>query len=79
VATLNIRHIDSEYGTVTVSVGVSVIVPRSWETPETLVSGADSALYEAKNRGRNQVATARGAGPVLQAVRLAAPAAEQLG
>jgi diguanylate cyclase (GGDEF)-like protein len=79
VAALNIRHIDSEYGIVTVSVGVSVIVPLSWESPETLVTGADLALYAAKNRGRNQVATARGAGPVLQAVRVAIPAVEQFG
>jgi diguanylate cyclase (GGDEF)-like protein len=79
VAALNIHHIDNVSGFVTVSIGASVIVPRSWETPEMLLSGADSALYAAKNRGRNQVATAHGAGPVLQPVRTAALAIEQLG
>ena len=77
VAALKISHTDNIGGFVTVSVGASVMVPRPWETPEMLLNSADEALYAAKDRGRNQVAMARGAGPVLQSAGLMALAVEQ--
>jgi diguanylate cyclase (GGDEF)-like protein len=40
---------------VTVSVGVSTIVPDLSGAPFVLVSDADAALYEAKRSGRNRV------------------------
>lgn len=40
---------------ITVSVGVSTAIPDTGLSPETLISSADRALYEAKLQGRNQV------------------------
>ncbi|WKY43048.1 diguanylate cyclase [Eubacteriaceae bacterium ES2] len=40
---------------VTVSIGVSSMVPSLLSSPEKLVAEADAALYQAKNNGRNQV------------------------
>lgn len=51
-----IPHLTSDFGRVTVSVGVSVSVPQSDQRPEELVEAADAALYAAKHRGRNSVA-----------------------
>lgn len=45
-------------GRVSISVGVSAIVPGSGKTPESLLSSADKALYAAKHAGRNRVACA---------------------
>ncbi|MEV4641265.1 diguanylate cyclase [Actinoplanes sp. NPDC049548] len=47
-------HEAAPAGHVTVSVGVSTIVPSLAATPGDLVARADAALYEAKQRGRNQ-------------------------
>lgn len=50
-----IPHLTSDFGRVTVSVGVSLAVPQSDQRPEELVEAADAALYAAKHRGRNSV------------------------
>ena len=39
---------------VTISLGVHSVVPNPESTPELLIALADKALYEAKERGRNQ-------------------------
>lgn len=53
---LNMPHIFSPNDKrVTISLGVAATLPgRAW-TPESLISEADRALYQAKNSGRNQV------------------------
>lgn len=48
-------HGKSPLGSVTLSIGVAVMVPTAGGSPEMLIGQADSALYKAKQRGRNQV------------------------
>ena len=50
---LKIKKTGQSLGTITVSLGVSEI--RHGDTPESVVERADSALYLAKNSGRNNV------------------------
>ena len=42
------------YGSVTVSIGVSLLRPR-YDTPDDLIERADKALYLSKKKGRNRV------------------------
>lgn len=56
---LNIKHPSSPIGLITVSCGVDAILPmRNQNIPSDLVSGADKALYIAKNSGRDHVVSA---------------------
>ncbi len=46
----------------TVSIGVAEC-PVHGDTPEALIESADTALYQAKDEGRDRVVTAAGAKP----------------
>ncbi|WP_260261876.1 GGDEF domain-containing response regulator [Vibrio intestinalis] len=55
IAQLAIRHEHSQVaGCVTVSQGVICLYPSGHETPESMYQKADTALYQAKNQGRNR-------------------------
>lgn len=51
---LALPHATSEFGRVSISIGVASFLPAQGETPESLVSQADEALYLAKLQGRNR-------------------------
>ncbi|MGF1457437.1 MAG: diguanylate cyclase domain-containing protein [Leptolyngbyaceae cyanobacterium] len=51
---MRIPHAGCETGYVSVSLGIGTAIPRQQLTPETLLAATDLALYEAKERGRNQ-------------------------
>ena len=54
IAALNLEHRNcSTGGRLTVSLGVSTILPNDETSPASLVDAADKALYQAKNSGRN--------------------------
>jgi len=53
---LNIPHkLSSAASCVTVSIGVSALIPNEENVPETLIHIADESLYEAKRKGRNKI------------------------
>jgi diguanylate cyclase (GGDEF)-like protein len=51
---LGISHCGSEMGTVTVSMGISTVVPTPRGNLRSLLTATDLALYTAKSKGRNQ-------------------------
>ena len=55
VSALNLLHADAAHGHVTVSCGVSSVIPSQELTVEMLFKSADNALYLSKNQGRNTV------------------------
>jgi diguanylate cyclase (GGDEF)-like protein len=52
---LKLPHKDSAFGHVTVSCGVSSVIPSNDLSLEALVKSADNALFLSKNQGRNTV------------------------
>ncbi len=50
-----VLHAEDQQVTFTVSIGVSCIVPQTFDEGSTLLSEADHALYVAKRNGRNRV------------------------
>ena len=55
ILSLQIPHASSElYQVLTLSLGVSIIMPRADINPAQLIAEADSALYRAKHQGRNR-------------------------
>jgi diguanylate cyclase (GGDEF)-like protein len=54
VVTLNIPHVGTPSGVVTVSIGVGQMSPNGSTPSSALVKAADAALYEAKDGGRNR-------------------------
>ena len=65
VEALSMRHEAAfTHGKVTVSVGVATAMAQDRKaSPQKLISQADEALYQAKNRGRNRVWPATGGAP----------------
>ncbi len=58
VLNLGIPHeASSTADVVTISVGVNSVIPASGDEPPSLFSGADKMLYQAKECGRNRVAS----------------------
>ncbi|BAH77475.1 diguanylate cyclase [Solidesulfovibrio magneticus] len=56
VRAANIEHASSPVADiVTVSIGISGVVPNMDLEPETLLAASDAALYQAKSAGRNRV------------------------
>lgn len=52
IEALSIEHVQSSFGTLTVSIGVAESKDGPWTS---IVSAADKALYQAKSQGRNTV------------------------
>ncbi|MGF6726533.1 diguanylate cyclase (GGDEF)-like protein/PAS domain S-box-containing protein [Paraburkholderia sp. GAS41] len=59
---LQVPHLASPVGMVTISLGVAALQPREGGDAASLVAAADRALYEAKRRGRNQTFAAEEGG-----------------
>ena len=56
IENLNIPHRDSLISDrVTISIGVATMIPAKDDASESLLTMADKALYQAKEKGRNQV------------------------
>ncbi len=54
LSNLELPHALSDFGHVTLSVGVAVGCPKQNTTPHNLLVNADKALYTAKEKGRNR-------------------------
>lgn len=58
IESLDLPHVHSPTGRVTVSIGVAALSDGIYRDAESLLHAADDALYRAKDRGRNQVQVA---------------------
>jgi diguanylate cyclase (GGDEF)-like protein/PAS domain S-box-containing protein len=58
IKVLKIPHISSDIAEiVTLSIGITSIIPTTFDKPQTLIKRADSALYLSKTKGRNTIST----------------------
>jgi len=55
IEALQLPHVKSPCGLLTVSIGVAAWTPLAGEAPQALLHAADQALYRAKQLGRNRV------------------------
>ncbi|PWF42098.1 GGDEF domain-containing protein [Massilia glaciei] len=55
VTALSIAHLDNPGGKLSVSVGIALMRPSAGQSGPELLHAADTALYQAKNQGRNRV------------------------
>jgi len=55
VQALALRHVASAHHVVTISVGIASTASHAFATYRAFVNGADTALYEAKDAGRNRI------------------------
>jgi diguanylate cyclase (GGDEF)-like protein len=67
VEALQIRHINSAHGVVTISAGLAVMPAGTSLASEKLLRAADEVLFEAKRGGRNRVVCAAAAAPAVTA------------
>lgn len=58
VHALNIPHVGSSLGRVTLSIGLAAAVPEIDDASDNLIAMADKALYDAKHNGRDRVCRA---------------------
>jgi len=65
ILSLALPHAEPPLGIVTVSLGVVSLMPSRQRTPEFLVQQADTALYRAKQSGRNCIESATDSGEDL--------------
>lgn len=63
IESLNLPHVDSPTGRVTISVGIAALGNAAYKDAESLLRAADQALYLAKHLGRNQVQVAEDSRP----------------
>jgi diguanylate cyclase (GGDEF)-like protein len=55
VQALQMRHVSSAHHVLTISIGIASTASHRFATYRAFVNAADTALYEAKDAGRNRI------------------------